>query len=133
MISRSLPFVLLVLTALLSGCISDVVGSSYARRADAVDTIGRGWIPAALPMSAVDIRESHNLDTNVGHGSFSFGTADLRSFNAALTAIPPGHPVRSGSREDLETSGYAFYSYEDFDIAVNWSEQKGRFWLGPTR
>jgi hypothetical protein len=133
MTSRNLPFVLLLLTALLSGCFSDVLSSSHATRAEAVDTIGRGWIPAVLPMSAIDIRESHNLDTNVGHGSFSFGSADLQSFKAALTPIPPGHSAKSRSRKDLEASGFVFYSYEDFDIAVNWSEHKGQFWLGPAQ
>ena len=130
---RNLPLILFGLIVMLSGCFSDVLSSNYATRADAADTIERGWIPAALPMSAIDIRESHNLDTNVGHGSFSFGAADLQSFKAALTPIPPGHSVRSGSRKDLEASGYVFYSYEDFDIAVNWSEQKGQFWLGPAQ
>lgn len=92
--------------------------------------MGRGWIPAVLPESAVDIRESHNLDTNAGHGTFAFGAMDAESFKARLVPVPADRLVRAKSREALERSGYAFYSYDDFDIAVNWKDRKAQFWLG---
>ena len=131
MSSRNFTPALVVLVASLCGCSSDVLSSSHATRADAADTIGRGWIPAVLPESATDIRESHNLDTNVGHGTFAFGAADAHSFRAVLVPVPASRPVRTKSREALEKSGYVFYSHEDFDIAVNWNDRKGQFWLGP--
>ncbi len=129
--SRNPIATLVVLVTLLCGCFSDVLSSSHATRADAADTISRGWVPAVLPESATDIRESHNLDTNIGHGTFEFGIADMHSFQAALMPVSAGHSVRARSREELERSGYVFYSYEDFDIAVNWKDRKGQFWLGP--
>lgn len=122
---------LIVLASLLSACTDDVLSSSHATRVDAADTIGRGWVPAVLPKSATDIRETHNLDSNVGHGSFQFSAADMQSFQAALAPAPGSRPVRAKSREKLEGSGYAFYTYEDFDIAVNWEDRKGQFWLDP--
>lgn len=128
--SRNFIPAIAVLVASLCGCSSDVLSSSHATRAEAADTIGRGWIPAVLPESATDIRESHNLDTNVGHGTFAFGAGDSHSFRAALVPVAANHPVRKGAREALEKSGYVFYSYEDFDIAVNWKDRKGQFWLG---
>ena len=123
--------VLVVLLSLFSACTDDVLSSRHATRADAADTIGRGWVPAVLPESATDIRETHNLDSNVGHGSFQFSAADMQSFQAALARVPGGRPVRAKSREKFEGSGYVFYTYEDFDIAVNWDDRKGQFWIGP--
>lgn len=117
----------------LGGCTNDVVSSSHSTRTGAADIVDRGWIPAVLPNSSKDIRESHNLDTNVGHGTFVFGPADEQSFKAALLPIPAGHPVRGRSRGALERSGYLLYSYGDFEIAVNWADHKGEFWLGPSQ
>ena len=80
-------------------------------------------MPAVLPESATDIRETHNVDSNVGYGTFQFGLTD--AFQAALTPIPAGHSVRSASRKELESSGYILYTYEDFDIAVDWKDRRG--------
>ena len=127
---RNLAAALVVLVTLLSGCTNDVLSSSHASRADAADTISRGWIPSVLPDSATDINETHNLDSNVGHGTFQFGAADMHSFQAALSPIPAGQSVIAKSREELESSGFVFYTHGDFDIAVNWEDRKGQFWLG---
>jgi len=131
MSSRNFIPALAVLVASLCGCFGDVLSSSHATRAEAADTIGRGWVPSILPESATDIRESHNLDTNVGHGTFAFGAADAHSFRAALVPVSANRSARARSREALENSGYVFYSHEDFDIAVNWKDRRGQFWLGP--
>lgn len=127
---RNLAAALVVLVTLLSGCTNDVLSSSHASRADAADTISRGWIPSVLPDSAADINETHNLDSNVGHGTFQFGAADMHSFQAALSPIPACQSVIAKSREELESSGFVFYTHGDFDIAVNWEDRKGQFWLG---
>jgi hypothetical protein len=123
--------VLIVVVASLCGCFSDVLSSSHPTRAAADETIRHGWIPAAIPLSSTDIRESHNLDTNSGHGTFSFGASDAQSFRASLVPISHDQPSRTKSRKALEMSGYVFYRYEDFDIAVDWKDRKGQFWLGP--
>ena len=133
MISCIRTVTLAILTTALLGCVGDILSSSHSTRADATDTIHRGWIPAVLPESATDIRESHNLDTNVGHGTFAFGAVDAASFKAKLVLVPASRSVRTKSRAALEKSGYVFYRYEDFDIAVNWRDRKGQFWLGSTQ
>jgi hypothetical protein len=113
-----------------AGC-SDIMSSSHATRAAAEDTIQRGWIPAVLPASAVQIRESHNIDTNVGHGTFGFAASDAEQFRAALTLVPPDQPLRAHrvSRSEFEDRGYTFYQHKDFDMAIDWSRRIGEFWL----
>ena len=130
MILRIHPLAVLLMVSSLVGCTDDVVSSRHQTRADAADIVDRGWIPAVLPDSARDIRESHNLDSNVGHGTFVFGATDADAFKAALVPIPADHPAKAESRSTLQRSGYLLYSFEDFEIAVNWTERKGEFWLG---
>ena len=127
---RNLIAVLVVLVTLLCGCTNDVLSSSHATRADAADTISRGWIPAVLPASATEIHETHNLDSNTGHGTFRFDVSDMHSFQAALLPIPVNQSVIARSRDELESFGYVFYTHGNFDIAVNWEDRTGQFWLG---
>lgn len=123
------------LAIIVAGCNQDVVESSHATVAAANSDIERGWIPSILPASTVQIRESHNLDTNVGHGTFSFGAADAEQFRTTLAGMPLGTAVRRVhfSREQLERNGYSFYTNGDFYIAVNWSSRRGEFWLAYSR
>jgi hypothetical protein len=44
--------------------------------------IERGWVPEILPAGSNDITEIHDLDTNVGTGTFRFPSAGLDSFKA---------------------------------------------------
>jgi hypothetical protein len=50
----------------LAGC-SDVYTETYATWQEAKDAgaVQRGWIGSFVPTSAVDIKETHNIDTNV--------------------------------------------------------------------
>lgn len=123
---------LVLAVAAIAGCTSDVVSSSHATRSDAADIVERGWIPAVLPESAKQIRETHDVDTNTGHGTFVFGPADAESFRTALRPIPAEHAVRASSRSALERSGYTLYAHGEFEIAVNWTDRRGEFWLGPS-
>ena len=125
------PPIALVLLALLSGCAGDVVVTDYSQKSDAAGAIARGWIPAALPASAWGIRESNNKVTKVRHGTFGFDGRDSASFLSELTPAEMGHPVRAGMRADMKGLGYIFYSYGDFEIAVDWENHRGEFWLGP--
>ncbi|WP_223482599.1 MULTISPECIES: hypothetical protein [Stenotrophomonas] len=47
--------------------------SSYATKQEAVDAemIAKGWIPAWVPEEATDLREVHDLDSNVSALAFS--------------------------------------------------------------
>ena len=46
--------------------------------------IEQGWIPKNLPTSAYDIAETHDLDTNVLVGKFSYKEKDEVAFLAGL-------------------------------------------------
>jgi hypothetical protein len=122
------------LSLLLVGC-ADVVKSNHATLADAKQDIERGWIPPILPASAVQIREWHDLDTNIGHGSFMFGHEGAEDFRSVLIPLPPSEPTRRVRlpREKMEREGYSFYSYGDFYIAVDWNRRRGEFWLAYSR
>ena len=114
---------------MLAGC-TDVVESNYATITEAKPDMERGWIPTILPPSTVQIRETHNLDTNIGHGTFSFGALDADQFYSALTALPVGEviPKFTISRAKMEREGYSFYSHEGFYLAVDWKRRRGEFW-----
>jgi hypothetical protein len=119
---------------LLAGC-GDTVESSYPTLAAAKQDIERGWIPSVLPTSTVQIRESHDLDTNIGHGAFAFGAEGAEQFKAALTPLAAGTQIRRVQipRERMEHDGYSFYSFGDFYLAVDWSSRRGEFWLASSR
>lgn len=113
-----------------AGC-SDVVVSNHATLAEAKSDIERGWIPPVLPVSTVQIRESHDLDANTGHGIFAFGAEDVAQFRSALTSLPSGEQIRRVHipREQMEREGYSFYRHGDFYLAVDWSRRRGELWL----
>ena len=131
----SFRLALLVLLQLVAaGCTNDVISSSHATFAEARVDIDRGWIPPVLPASAVDIRERHNVDNNTGHGTFSFGAAGVQQFEAQLRPLQPGDvPLPGVSRRELEQLGYILYRYDYFDIAVDWRNRRGQFWLAYSR
>jgi hypothetical protein len=79
---------------------SDEQESHYADVATArqAGLLDRGWIPDILPPDAVDIREVHDLDTNVTWGCFNTatGVATVRSRLAALQGKRVSGPVAPG-------------------------------------
>ena len=125
----SAPTLTLVIALACAGC-GDTISSNHATRAAAKQDIERGWIPSALPDSAVNIRESHNLDANSGHGTFAFSASDAEKFRLSLTPISAQQPLRTGiSASKFERRGYMFYEHEDFDFAIDWNRRVGEFWL----
>lgn len=72
---------LIFLSVLSSGCEwmeTEEVSYPNYRSAVKVGAIGEGkWIPALLPQSAENIRESHNLDTNEIWLFFQFNLSEL--------------------------------------------------------
>ena len=46
--------------------------------------IEKGWIPKILPASAYDIVETHDIDTNVVFGKFSYKEKDEKEFLSKL-------------------------------------------------
>lgn len=92
--------------------------------------IERGWIPANMPQSAVNIHEWHNMDTNEGHGDFSFSLDDSSSFVQSMEGTifadvdPSVVPRSEGENAELK-----WYRYKDFFYGVDWAAGKARFWL----
>lgn len=118
----------------LVGCNEDV-RSRHPTLIDAKSDIEKGWIPRVLPASTVEIHESHDLDLNTGHGTFSFGQADAEQFKKSLIAIGDSESL-SGidfNRKQLKQEGFYLYKFEDFYLAVNWTQCQGQFWLKYSR
>ena len=116
----------------LIGCLySDEISRSYATLADAREDIEKGWIPPCLPPSTHHISDSHNLDTNIGEGSFRFTPGDLASFQACTPAndadLAGGYPD-SREGQSLKAAGYQFLKIPEFTLAIHPSG-KGRYWL----
>ena len=49
--------------------------------------IERGWVPEFLPTGSTEISETHNLDTNIGTGTFKFPSAELDAFKAQASQL----------------------------------------------
>ena len=110
-------------------------------QAQAEGATERGWLPAFLPSSAVDIREVHDLDTNAQWLTFQAPPDDLRPIvhpfeelpyaEARRTALlrpwrvrgtwPPelSEPLLSTPRA-RELLGYYRTSLRGFCLAVEW-------------
>lgn len=107
------------------------VSSHHATLAEASADIERGWISSILPSSATSISEAHNLDTNIGKGTFVFGEAGTEEFREVLKPMPPDEAFRRITipRDRMEREGFHFYTHGDFYVAINWDSKQGEFWL----
>lgn len=116
---------------LFCGC-SDIVRSEFPTWASASEIVANCWIPKILPESTTEIQEWHDLDLNIGGGTFRFSARDANSFQEALRPYSNGDGATPVSRTTYEDRGYAFYSTEFFHIAIDWNRQIGEFWLIPS-
>jgi len=55
--------------------------------ADRVGAVKRGWVPAFVPMSAHDITDIHDIDTNEQRLEFTVCPGDFYSMVAALRGV----------------------------------------------
>src|SRR5687767_13326859 len=57
----------------IAGCFWETMDASYATAQEVISSgyLEKGWIPKWLPSSATDIRETHNIDSNVSELSLS--------------------------------------------------------------
>ncbi len=112
----------------------------YATYADAREALGHGWLPALLPRSATEIHEWHDIDTNLGFGSFRFDPHDRSTIEATLRS-GLRRPIRidrdpsfasplplDPAADQLANFGFQFYSDRDFAFAINWKSGIGYFW-----
>jgi hypothetical protein len=112
----------------------------YITYAEASEAQHRGWLPAALPRSASEIHEWHDLDTNVSFGSFRFDPNERSTIELMLR---PGQgrtmridrdpsfasPLpRDPTEEQLVSAGFAFYSEPGFGFAISWTAGIAYFW-----
>jgi hypothetical protein len=79
----------LALLAPLSAC-SDAVTESYATWEDArrAGSIERGWLPAFVPSSAYEIRDTHDVDTNAQTLTFKVPATDVDTLVSRLPRVP---------------------------------------------
>lgn len=89
----------------LLGCIgpfSEDFESQYSdvNTARADGAFDRGWLPEIVPDDSIDIREVHNIDTNITWGCFVIpsGTEEVRRKLKRLGASRAPGPVSSGPR-----------------------------------
>jgi hypothetical protein len=142
--------ILVAVAAFATGCGDlDVVTAAYATRAEAeqAGAVERGWVPAAVPPDAHDLREAHDLDTNRTWGLFNFPPADARTLRAQLQpdeiAVSglecdiPGRiewwPVLLRGTLDadrIKAAGLQPYRarQQDLIVIVNWKQGRAYYW-----
>jgi hypothetical protein len=79
----------LALVAFTIGC-DDTISSAYgtyggAKRAGA---FARGWLPQSMPETATNIRETHDLDTNMTWIRFELNEAERETLEHRLESLP---------------------------------------------
>lgn len=136
--------------AVLAGC-SDlrVKEGIYTNLDDAkaAGAIQRGWVPAALPADAADLREGH-LPDGRHWGVFAFTTHDADAVRALLgseiTSNPPGceapgrlewWPRLLRTPIDLDrvkSTGFRLYYDRGGEraFAINWGQGRAYYWRG---
>lgn len=103
-----------------------------------------GWIPKNIPSSAKNIHEWHDLDTNLGYGSFNFDTVDFDNFIAKMDSIQTNKimidPIFDNRNnwdydldkypdfEEIYELGFEIYKFDRFYIAANSKNGHSFFW-----
>ena len=83
---------ILIMSVLLLGACSEQIEESYPTWADAerAGAIARGWLPYFVPMSALSIRDSHDLDTGQQTLQFSVPLTDVSVMVSEFAHISTG-------------------------------------------
>lgn len=130
--------VLLIISILLLGSayyflgnfFSDVSSSKFNSYQDAKTTIEHGWIPDNMPSTAKEIYEVHNLDTNVGNGTFKLSETEAKKFVSTLNPIKKDEVLKMQSidkkwwnkeeiKKYIESDKLILGEKDDFVYAVN--------------
>jgi len=145
--------ILLVLVSCLLESCSDTRTSNYASVLEArrAGEFERGWLPAALPDDATNIREIHNVDTNEVWGLFLFpqGTRERleKQLIPTTTLEVSRRPIRNPHVDwwpefltgthtpgSLSKSDFAFYRSQDrtvYYFALDRHNGRAFFWAVP--
>ena len=110
---------------------------SYSTLAEAQDAIERGWIPPILPPSTTKIHDTHNLDSNIGNGSFQIDPREITYLEAhGAKPYPTDLVAADPAKSRLLSQGFRFLLYSNemsgWILAVHESGQ-GYFWYPPDR
>ena len=136
---RATTFCGFILIAVIAGC-GETPEVYYPTYSEAIsdDAVGRGWIPAWLPKSAIDIHEIHNIDTNRSMLAFRWDGADNMEFRSECEEIEPGlaeepafHvPWWPRDVADNSQQPYSFYACEGGRafLAISRERRKARYW-----
>jgi hypothetical protein len=70
-----------VFVAALAGCSGETITNSFSNYSEMQSSgiFEKGWLPSYLPKSATNIKESHNLDSNIVNATFVFNPTDVES------------------------------------------------------
>jgi len=105
------------------------MGSRFANRADAEETIAKGWIPKAIPPEASEISEEHELDSNTGHGGFRFSETDAVQLRRDLVRVIEEPNTCKVPWKEMLADGHEWFKTEYFLVAVNWENSWASFWI----
>jgi hypothetical protein len=133
---------LLVLPLLATaGCGGDRYETYFATYADAKNAgaLGRDkWLPEFLPVSAIEIREQHDIDTNALWVTFSFGDA----FHAPPTCSPSTREATSDNEGPrwwqqaaaaLDSPIQFYQCTQATELGGYWARSDCMLWIGPHR
>ena len=120
--------------------------STYLNYSEVVSdrAIDRGWIPQVIPKSSKYIYEWHDLDSNVGFGSFLFDKNDYDDLIEKLELIDKNEIIKfrelnirrewdnklssNSSSVDYISQGYLFYKFKGFYLAIKKENCQVYFW-----
>ncbi|MGK7949074.1 MAG: hypothetical protein AB4368_09785 [Xenococcaceae cyanobacterium] len=121
-------FLLLPIT-FMTGCwgfLDTIDSNTYQNYEETVakGAIERGWIPDFLPVSAINIQEKHDLDTNEIILKFNFDLTDseklLQSCQSTNTFSPPTRlTAKWWSNDMINSADSHFYCNDGSYMAVN--------------
>ncbi|WP_052356528.1 hypothetical protein [Faecalimicrobium dakarense] len=130
--------ILLIISILLLGSayyflgnfFNDVSSSKFSSYQDAKTTIEQGWVPANMPSTAKEIYEVHNLDTNIGNGTFKLSESEAKKFISTLNPIKKGEVLKIESidekwwnkeeiKKNIENGKLSLGEKDDFVFAIN--------------
>jgi len=105
------------------------LGGRFDNRADAEETIAKGWLPKALPPEASEIWEEHELDSNTGYGGFRFSETDAIQLRGDLVPVDVEPRSCKVPWSEMLAGGHEWYKTEYFLVAVKWEDSWASFWV----
>ena len=130
---KKLTIILLSLTMMmLTACqFSETPESTFAdyEKTAVSGLIDRGWIPDWLPVTAVNIHEKHDLDTNASILTFETGAAFAAPIGCEPTTNSPAAAFEASWWPQVMEESWSLYECGDQTyLAVETAETAVYFW-----